>query len=219
MRLAVLLPLALCAAACGESGERHTYLVPMEGQSSAELQPPEPPKPAPEPPPPNSPMRDSPSWLRSNAPLQWTVPDGWTAEMSTRPNRLVEFTIEKNGPGNSPIQFLILNGADEHPNAKQASFQRWEQFYREDRAPVLTTRQHDGVEETRYVVHGRYEGQNALGTGEQIAEDNWTMVAGWVVGPQGSIMFKFQGPDAIVLANMPKVDALLGSMKPREEKQ
>jgi hypothetical protein len=217
MRSAVLLPLVLVAAACGEA-ERHTYMVPLEGQSREELRPPEPPKPEQPPPPLNSAVRDSPSWLRSNAPLEWTVPEGWTADLSTRPNRLIEITVEKNGPGNAPIKFIVLNGVDEHPGAKQASLQRAEQFYREDRAPVTTEREHNGVKETRYVIHGRFEGQTELGTGEQLAEDNWTLVFGWVEGPDGSIMYKFQGPDAVINANQSKVDALLGSMKPREKK-
>ena len=45
------------------------------------------------------------------------------------------------------------------------------------------------------------------------------MIFGWVEGPAGSVMFRVQGPDAIIKANEGKIDQLLASMKPVEKKQ
>jgi hypothetical protein len=217
MRRLVLLSLVLCAAACGED-PRRLFKVAFDGQT-----PPEPAKlTAPgvptEPPPANSAAAQSPAWLRSASPISWTCPPGWEEVQSTKPNRLVEFTIEKNGPGGAPIQFLILNGMDEHPTAKQVNLTRWETFFHEDQALQQTTKDHDGVRETRFRVHGEFEGQPSLGNSEMVKEPNWTMIAGWVEGPSGSIMFRVQGPDAIINANKDKIDQLLASMKPAEKK-
>jgi hypothetical protein len=218
MRRLAFVPLVVLAAACGEA-PRHTFQVLLDGQS-----PPEPPKPAgpaalPEPPKAGSAEAFSPVWLRANSPISWTCPPGWEEIQSTKPNRLVEFTIEKNGPGGAPVQFLVLNGVDEKPTAKQVNLTRWETFFHEDQPAQTTTSDHDGVRITRTRVHGEFEGQPSLGNSEVVKETNWTMIAGWVEGPSGSIMFRVQGPDAIINANLAKIDQLLASMKPNEKKQ
>ena len=219
MRRLPLFAVLFLAAACGES-PRMRFKPPLEGQS--------PPAPAelatipglpPGPPAPDSALLFSPVWLRANSPVQWTCPPGWEEIQSTKPQRIVEFTIEKNGPGNAPIQFLILNGADEHPRARQATFDRWETFFHADTAPSETPIDHDGLKGARKKVHGEYDGPPVLGASESIKEPNWTMIFGWVEGPSGSIMFRVQGPDAIIRANEAKVDQLLASMRPVEKKQ
>jgi hypothetical protein len=217
MRLLRVLPLLVVAAACG-GHVRTVHTLALEGQS-----PPEPAPPAnagglKEPPPPNSAAADSPTWLRANSPIAWVCPQGWEETQSTRPQRLVEFTLEKNGPGNTPVQFLILNGADDHPAARMASITRWETFYHEDTAPQTTTAEQNGAKVTKMRIHGDYEGQNAIGTGDVIKEANWTMICGWVEGPDGSIMFKVQGPDAIIKAHEARIDQLLASMRPKDKK-
>src|SRR5262245_29110984 len=148
MRPFRLLPLLLVAA-CGGAGTPVVHRLSLEGQSPAP--PPEPvtsglPK---EPPPPNSAMAASPAWLRANSPVAWTCPQGWEETQSTKPQRLVEFTLEQNGPGNAPVQFLILNGADEHPAARTASIARWQTFYREDLPQQTTVTEQNGVKVTR----------------------------------------------------------------------
>ncbi len=217
MRRLAFVPLALVLAACGESG-RAVHKVLLDGQA-----PPEPvidqaAKPM-ETPPPNSAMLDSPAWLRANAPVEWTVPAGWEQELSTRPQRLVEFTIEKNGPGNAPLQFMLLRGVDEKPGANQVNVDRWTSFFEQDVAPKQTTTERDGLRFIRWRVHGKFQGQIALGTGDQINEANWTMLCGWIEAPTGSVLYKLVGPDATVAANESKVEALLASMKPRQQKQ
>jgi len=59
----------------------------------------------------------------------------------------------------------------------------------------------------------------SLGASESVKEPNWTMIAGWVEGPNGSIMYRVQGPDAIINTHLAKIDQLLASMKPNEKKQ
>jgi hypothetical protein len=214
MRALTLLPLVLLAAACGDA-ERHVYIIPMEGQSPPEPVAAKPTENLPKDIPQNSWVKDTPAYLRSNAPLEWTSPPGWDAELSTKPQQLVEFTIEKNGPGNSPIKFLILNGLDEYPSsARIKNIERWEAFYHEDTPLQITNSESNGVKITKYRIHGTYEGYPVIGSSEPINEPNWTMLCGYVEGPTGSIMYKFQGPDAIVKANESKVDLLLNSMKP-----
>jgi len=217
MRPFRLLPLLLVAA-CGGAGTPVVHRLSLEGQSPAP--PPEPvtsglPK---EPPPPNSAMAASPAWLRANSPVAWTCPQGWEETQSTKPQRLVEFTLEQNGPGNAPVQFLILNGADDHPAARMASITRWETFYREDQAPQSTTTEQNGVKVTKMRIHGEYEGQNAIGQGDVIKEANWTMICGYVEGPDGSILYKVQGPDAIMKTHEARIDQLLASMRPKDKK-
>src|SRR5204863_8094083 len=102
--------------------------------------------------------------------------------LSTKPQRLIEVTLEKNGPGGMPVQFLILNGVDDHPTAKQASLDRWETFYHEDVPRSSSTTEHDGLRITRFKVHGEYEGPT-FANSNMINEPNWTMDCGWVEGP------------------------------------
>jgi hypothetical protein len=217
MRSVRLVPLLLVAA-CG-GGVAVVHRVSLEGQSPPQAAESDLPKGLPkEPPPPNSAMAASPAWLRANSPIAWTCPQGWEETQSTKPQRLVEFTLEQKGPGNSPIQFLILNGVDDHPDARMASITRWETFYREDTAPQSTVTEQNGVKVTKMRIHGDYEGQNAIGSGDVIKEANWTMVCGWVEGPYGSILFKVQGPDAIMKAHDARIDQLLASMRPKDKK-
>jgi len=222
MRAVFAVSFAVLLAACGSEAERHVYKVSLEGQS-----PPEPEKPPPsdvpkEPPPANSALAFSPSWLRSNAPIEWTSPPGWDIQPSTKPQRLVECTLDPKGPGGAPIQFLILNGGDDQPDpmrVKTASLTRWETFFHEDTAPQTTNPDHDGLKITRIKIHGEFQGQPSLGNSDVINEPNWTMIAGWVEGPNGSIMYRMQGPDAIIKPNEAKLDQFLASLKSRTPKQ
>ena len=214
----LLAVVALVAAACSDA-PRRTFRVAFEGQS-----PPEAAKPVGLPAPIEPPAADtaaaaSPAWLRSNSPISWTSPPGWEEIQSTKPQRLVEFTIEKNGPGGAPVQFLILNGMDDHPTGKTVNLNRWETFFHEDQALQQTSSEHDGIRITRFRVHGEFDGQPSLGNSEAVKEPNWTMIAGWAEGPNGSIMYRVQGPDAIINANLTKIDQLLASLKPNEKKQ
>jgi hypothetical protein len=219
MRRSWLVPLALFVAACGSEGEKHVYLPSFEGQS-----PPEPPPVVAE-----APAKEavkgtaqefSPAFLRSNAPVQWETPAGWVEEVSTKPQRLVEFTLERNGPGGAPVQFILLNGLDEYPGAKQKNLTKWETDFHEDIAPQTAQLEHDGLRISRWKFHGTYEGPIYSSNGAQmINEPNWTMICGWVEGPNGSVMFKLAGPDSIVKPAETKVDLLLASMKPREMKK
>lgn len=214
MRRLAFVPLILVAAACSES-PRVRVKMSLEGQSPPEPPPPAAPSILKETPPPNSAVLDSPVWLRANAPVQWTCPAGWEEIQSTRPQRLVEFTMEKNGPGGAPIQLVILNGADDHPAARQASITRWETFFHQDRATETTQTEHDDLKVVRMKCHGTFEGPPLIGSSDMINEPNWAMIYGWVEGPDGSVLFKALGPDTILDAHEKRIDQLLASMKPR----
>jgi hypothetical protein len=211
----------LALAACGSETPRRVYKVTLDGQS-----PPEPPKPVseapPEPPPANSAGTVSPAWLRANAPVEWTAPPGWDIQPSTKPTRLVECTVDPKGPGGAPIQFLLMYGGDDQPDpmkVKTASMTRWQTFFHEDQAPQTTNPDHDGLRIVRTRVHGTFQGQPSLGNSETINEADWTMIMGYVEGPSGSVMFRLQGPDAIVKQHEGKLDQFLASLRPREPKQ
>ena len=220
MRVVPAVALLLVVAACGSETERHVYKVALEGQS-----PPEPVKPVnegpKEPPPVNSAGTVSPAWLRQNLPVEWTAPPGWDMEPSTRPTRIVECTLKVDGPGKSPVQFLILYGGDSETDpmkVKTATWGRWETFFKEDSAPQTTNPDHDGIRIVRIKVHGEFQGYPSLGNSEQIDEPNWTMIGGWIEAPNGSIMFRMQGPDDVIRPNEPKLDQWLSSLKPRAPK-
>ncbi len=212
----------LALAACGSEGERHVYKVSLEGQS--------PPEPAARPasdvpkekPSVGSAAEVAPSWLRANAPFEWTQPPGWDLQPSTKPMRLFECTLDPNGPGKAPVQFLLLYAGDDQPDpmkVKTATFTRWETFFHEDAPPQTTNPDHDGIKIVRNKIHGTFEGQPSLGNSEMIHEDGWTLIGGWMEGPNGSLMFRMQGPDAVIKANESKLDQFLSSLRPRAPKQ
>ncbi len=221
MRVLPVVLAFLSVAACGGEAVRHTYKVSLEGQS-----PPEPPAPPPSDVPKEAPMANSagtvsPEWLRANAPVEWTAPPGWDIQPSTKPTRIVECTLEQNGPGGAPVQFIVMYGGDDQPDPmklKIANFTRWQTFFHEDQAPQTTHPDHDGLKIERTRVHGEFQGQPSLGNSELITEANWTMIMGYVEGPNGSILFRMQGPDAIIKANEAKLDQFLASLKSRTPK-
>jgi hypothetical protein len=221
MRVLPVVLASLALAACGGEAVRHTYKVSLEGQS-----PPEPPPPPPSDVPKEAPIANSagsvsPAWLRANAPFEWTAPPGWTLEPSTKPNRLFECTLDPNGPGKAPVQFIILYGGDDQPDPmklKNANFTRWQMSFQDDQAPQSTNPDHDGIKILRTRVHGEFKGQPSLGNSEMIDEANWTMIYGYFEGPNGSLMFRMQGPDAVIKPNEAKLDQFLASLKSRTPK-
>jgi hypothetical protein len=218
-RALCLVPLLVLAAACSPEGPRKTYKPPMEGQS-----PPPPVKkpediPLPTPTSANSPVLDSPVWLRANAPVEWTCPAGWEQILSERPTRLVEFTILKEGPGKVPLQFLVLRGVDEKPGGNEYNVNRWAANFQIDSAPTMNSFETNGVKVIKWKYRGRYQGYIAIGSGEPVDEADWTMICGWIEAPAGSLLYKIVGPNDIIAQQEPKVDELLKSMRVREQKQ
>jgi hypothetical protein len=195
------------------------HKVPMEGQSPpAVVEPPKPVKLAP-PIDEKSAVVDSPVYLRQNSPVEWTAPPGWEQVESQRPTRIVEFTLDKNGPAGRPIQCVLLRGVDEKPEGNKFNVDNWGAYFQNDTAPVQKVWEVNGLKIVKWTYHGRFEGYPVIDMKDPVSEPNWTLYGGWVESPSGSVMFKMLGPDAVLQPNEAKLDALLNSMKPRAKDQ
>jgi hypothetical protein len=145
----------------------------------------------------------------AQAPVAWSVPDGWKGGPSTRPMRVAEFEVGADESG-APVQCVVFGGigGDDEQN-----LERWiGQLGETAKASAKTTRsEHDGLKFTRLEARGAYTDTMHPGGAKAMSEA--AMLAAIVDGPAGKLHVKMVGPASVVDAAAPKFDAFLASMK------
>jgi len=147
----------------------------------------------------------------AEAPVAWTVPDGWSGGASSRPMRVAEFAVGVDESGDA-VQCVVYGGIG---GDDQQNLARWiDQMGEAAKASAKTTlTEHDGLKFTRLEVRGPYADSMRAGGPKTVAAA--TMLAAIVDGPAGKLHVKLVGASSIVDAAAPKFDAFLASMKPK----
>src|SRR5580704_19580275 len=140
-------------------------------------------------------------WLMadSGAGVRWTMPPTWTAE-AQRPMRLATYRVSPDAECG-----VYYFGAGQGGSV-DANLDRWVgQFLQADGKPSkaaakIAKRTIHGSEVTTVDVSGAYTGMGGPTAQGGAAMPGYRMLGAIVEGPQGSIFFKFTGPEKTVAA-------------------
>jgi hypothetical protein len=148
----------------------------------------------------------------SGAGVQWTTPAGWKPE-AQRPMRLATYTI---APGAECGVYFFGSGQG---GSVDANLDRWiGQFLQADGKPSkaaakIAKRTIHSWAVTTVDVSGSYTGMGGPTAQGGAAMPGYRMLGAIVEGPQGSIFFKFTGPEKTVAANQGAFDKMLASLQ------
>src|SRR5579863_338421 len=141
----------------------------------------------------------------SGAGVHWAMPAGWKAE-AQRPMRLATYTV---APGAECGVYFFGSGQG---GSVDANLDRWiGQFLQADGKPSkaaakVAKRTTHGWAVTTVDVSGAYTGMGGPMAQGGPAMPGYRLLGAIVEGPQGSIFFKFTGPEKTVAANQPAFD-------------
>jgi hypothetical protein len=149
----------------------------------------------------------------SGAGVRWTMPANWKAE-AERPMRLATYTVT---PGAECGVYFFGSGQG---GSVDANFDRWiGQFLQADGKPSkaaakVAKRTIHGWTLSTVDVSGAYTGMGGPTAQPGPAVPGYRLLGAIVEGPQGSVFFKFTGPDKTVAANRAAFDKMLDSLEP-----
>src|SRR5580698_1877963 len=148
----------------------------------------------------------------SGAGVRWSAPAGWKAE-AERPMRLATYTVT---PGAECGVYFFGSGQG---GSVDANLDRWiGQFLQADGKPSkaaakIAKRTIHGWPTTTVDVSGAYTGMGGpTASSPSPAVPGYRLLGAIVVGPQGSIFFKFTGPAKTVAANQAAFDKMLAAL-------
>jgi|SRR5277367_1384544 len=153
-------------------------------------------------------------WLvaDSGAGVHWTMPPSWKAE-AQRPMRLATYTV---APGAECGVYFFGAGQG---GSVDANLDRWiGQFLQADGKPSkaaakIAKRTIHGWPVTTVDVSGAYTGMGGPTAQSGAAVPGYRLLGAIVEGPQGSIFFKFTGPEKTVAANQMAFDKMLAALQ------
>ncbi len=213
-KTAILLFVAFSLAACSDEGKNLSGADKAAAPTSAPAANPHGAQPDPHAGAPNPhagmkmPMPAAPT---AEAPVAWTVPQGWAGGPSGRPMRAAEFDVGKDDSG-AAVQCVVYSGIG---GSDEENLSRWTtQMGDAAKAAAKTTHaDHDGLKITRFETRGVYTDTMRAGPAKTV--DDATMLAAIVEGPNGKLHVKLVGPSSVVAAAAANFDAFLASMKPK----
>jgi hypothetical protein len=154
------------------------------------------------------------AWLMadSGAGVHWIIPASWKAE-AQRPMRLATYTI---APGAECGVYFFGAGQG---GSVDANLDRWVgQFLQADGKPSKTAakiakRTIHSWPVTTVDVSGAYTGMGGPTAQSGAPMPGYRLLGAIVEGPQGSIFFKFTGPQKTMAANQAAFDKMIAALQ------
>ena len=149
----------------------------------------------------------------SGAGVRWTMPAGWKAE-SGRPMRLATYKVAPDA------ECGVYYFGQGQGGSVEANLDRWiGQFLQSDGKPSksaakIARRFVHGLPVTTVDISGAYTGMAGPAAEPGPAVPAYRLAGAIVEAPQGSIFFKFVGPEKTIAQNQAAFDKMLASLEP-----
>ena len=157
----------------------------------------------------------------SGAGIKWTAPPGWKSE-AQRPMRLATYTVPAAPGDKDPGECGVYYFGPGQGGSVEANMDRWiGQFLQPGGKPSKDVakrgqRTIHGLKVTTVDVSGAYTGMGGpMAAPGAPPKPNYRLLGAIVEGSQGSIFFKFTGPDKTVAQNQPSFEKMLVSLSPQ----
>lgn len=144
--------------------------------------------------------------------VKWTAPSRWKAEPASGV-RIATYQVPAKD-GGDPAQCVVYFFGPGQGGGVEANIERWVGEFTNPGTPdkknfdVGDIHVHRVKVSGTYVAHGMMSGQSAA------PESNTTLLGAICEGPNGSLFFKFTGPEKTVSAAESEFDGMLKTLKP-----
>ena len=153
--------------------------------------------------------------------LQFTIPSRWQVVPADNPVRVGQWQIpapHSDGLGGEAVAYFF--GAKGGGSAKE-NIDGWiNTMSNAEGHPAsaeVTSRTAGGLKISQVVIYGTYNQPIPLPGVPPRAMPNFALVGVVVESPQGSIYWRFTGPDALVKADLPLFTKIIDTLKPQEK--
>ncbi len=145
--------------------------------------------------------------------VQWTAPDRWEAEPSSGV-RIATYKVPAKGAGDA-AQCVVYFFGPGQGGGVDANIARWVGEFTNPGPADQKTFDVNGISVHRVKVSGTYVAHGMMSDQPAEAEKNTTLLGAIAEGPNGSLFFKFTGPEKTVNAAESEFDAMLKTLRPR----
>lgn len=147
----------------------------------------------------------------TNPGLAWNVPAGWT-DQGASSMRLATYVF--HGPNNTEAQCAVYYFGPGQGGTVDANLQRWQGEFKDAKSPQRSKLSANGVAVERISMTGTYMAHvGMMGSGSSTESPNWALLGAIAEGPNGSVFFKFTGPEVAVKAAGADFEAMLKSLR------
>ena len=148
----------------------------------------------------------------SGVALNWTQPKNWQAQ-AQRPMRLATYVVPEGG------ECGVYYFGPGQGGSVQANLDRWiGQFPQAEGKPKIQNKTVHGLKVTTVDVAGAYTGMGGPNAPASAPKPGYRLLGAIVETSQGSIFFKFTGPQKTVEANQAGFDAMITSVQSPENR-
>ena len=148
----------------------------------------------------------------SGAGVNWTPPKTWQAQ-AQRPMRLATYVVPEGG------ECGVYYFGPGQGGSVQANVDRWiGQLQQPEGKPKIQNKTVHGLKVTTVDVAGAYTGMGGPNAPASAPKPGYRLLGAIVETSQGSIFFKFTGPQKTVAANQAGFDAMITSVQSPENR-
>jgi hypothetical protein len=139
--------------------------------------------------------------------LEWTAPKGWTNQGASM-MRLATYVF--HGPRDTEAQCAVYYFGPGQGGSVEANLERWQREFKDAKLEAPRNFNAPGARVTMVSIQGTYMAHvGMLGAGSSTEMPHWALLGAIAEGPNGSVFFKFTGPQDAVKAAAPDFERML----------
>ncbi len=174
-------------------------------------------KPVPKPAKVTEPALVGPTW--NIAGLTFTVPAKWISETPSNSARVGQWKVPPLKPEEESGEVVALYFGPGQGGTAKENIASWIGTMCDPNGhPAAAKENHrtvGGLKISEVVIFGTYSEPSPLSCIPSVGRMNYGLVGVVVEGPQGSIFWRFTGPEALITANLPLFNKIIDGLKPQ----
>jgi hypothetical protein len=143
--------------------------------------------------------------------IRWKIPGEWTLE-AERPMRVATYAVPAAPGGGEGGECAAYYFGTDQGGDVQSNVARWATQFENLTGPTQTTSEVGGMKVTNVVITGTYLAPGGPMMQSQGKKDHYKLLGAIIEAPQGSVFFKFTGPEKTVDAAKANFESMLASI-------
>jgi hypothetical protein len=144
--------------------------------------------------------------------ISWSVPSGWQ-EQGPRQMRVATYTIPAASADAEPGECAVFYfGSDQGGNVEM-NIERWASQFEGSPKPERSTKKVNGMNVSMVKIGGIFLAPGGPMMQSQGKKEDYRLLGAIVDAPEGSVFFKFTGPNAVVAKADKDFNSMIDSIK------